>query len=181
MNNDTMPIEHHNLSNKNFLECLDIVLKWEGEYVNDPNDPGGETKYGISKRSFPNEDIKNLTKKRTSEIYYNDYWLKLSCDVFPKYMALCIFDGGVNSGVVQSTKFLQRALHFKESNVDGIIGKQTLNAIYNRYDDFDLINDYMKERILFLNKLSTFNRFGEGWIKRVLDIFYHSIKFYNIF
>ena len=44
-----------------FSEAIEIVLKHEGGYVNDPDEPGGETKYGISKRSFPKYYIKNLT------------------------------------------------------------------------------------------------------------------------
>ncbi|MBI5843910.1 MAG: hypothetical protein HZB23_04475 [Deltaproteobacteria bacterium] len=45
----------------------------EGGYVNDPADPGGETRFGISRRAYPNEDIKALTRERAAEIYYRDY------------------------------------------------------------------------------------------------------------
>jgi len=50
------------------------VLKREGGYVDDPTDRGGETKYGISKRSYPQLDIKNLTLEQALEIYRKDYW-----------------------------------------------------------------------------------------------------------
>ena len=40
-----------------FEEIIEVVLEHEGGYVNDPKDPGGETKYGVSKRAYPNEDI----------------------------------------------------------------------------------------------------------------------------
>ena len=47
-----------------FDEIIEVVLKHEGGYVNDPDDPGGETKYGISKKAYPDEDIKELTIER---------------------------------------------------------------------------------------------------------------------
>ena len=46
-----------------FDQVIDRVLAHEGGYVNDPDDPGGETKYGISKKAYPKIDIKNLTKE----------------------------------------------------------------------------------------------------------------------
>ena len=58
------------------------VLKHEGGYVNDPSDPGGETKYGISKRAFPDLDIKNLTEEQAILIYYDEYWLDAKVDKY---------------------------------------------------------------------------------------------------
>ena len=52
-----------------FSDAVKIVLKHEGGYVDDPVDPGGETKYGISKKAYPFLDIKNLTIKQASDIY----------------------------------------------------------------------------------------------------------------
>ena len=54
--------------------AIPIVLENEGGYVNDPADPGGETKYGISKRSYPALDIKNLTVEQATAIYLRDFW-----------------------------------------------------------------------------------------------------------
>ncbi len=84
--------------NKNFSVALDFVLKWEGGYSNDPNDPGGETNFGISKRSYPNEDIKNMTKERAIKIYYENYWLKQKCNELPFPINFCVFNCGVNCG-----------------------------------------------------------------------------------
>lgn len=61
---------------KKFERAFSCVLQNEGVYVNDPSDSGGETKYGISKRSYPNLDIKNLTLEEAKKIYFCDYWLK---------------------------------------------------------------------------------------------------------
>ena len=70
-----------------FAKSLNFVLKWEGEYSNDPSDPGGETKYGISKRAYPELDIKSLTKEDAARIYYRDYWQPLDCDSRPDDLA----------------------------------------------------------------------------------------------
>ena len=50
-----------------FNNIIEVVLKHEGGYVNDPKDLGGETKYGITKRFYPDVDIKNLTKEKAKE------------------------------------------------------------------------------------------------------------------
>ena len=66
-----------------FKDLIDGVLVREGGYVDHPSDPGGETKYGIAKRSHPKEDIKNLTKERAAEIYEKDYWIPSRASSLP--------------------------------------------------------------------------------------------------
>ena len=91
-----------------FAKCLKIVLQFEGGYVHDKDDPGGETKYGISKRSYPNEDIAGLTVERAGDVYYRDYWMPLGCDKLAWPLNLLHFDAGVNHGKGQARKFLSR-------------------------------------------------------------------------
>ena len=55
--------------NLDFTEAVSVVFKHEGGYVNDRNDPGGETNMGISKRAYPDLDIKNLTQDDAAEIF----------------------------------------------------------------------------------------------------------------
>ena len=81
-----------------FLDLVDRVLSHEGGYVNDPNDPGGETKWGISKRSYPHLDIAALTLEDAQEIYRRDYWYALNLNAQPWPKALCLFDCAVNMG-----------------------------------------------------------------------------------
>ena len=90
-------------SSKTFEDALKFVLKWEGGYSNDPNDPGGETKFGISKRSYPNLDIKNLTLKQAKEIYFQNYWLKAGCDKLTSPLDIIVFDTAVNMGCLLYT------------------------------------------------------------------------------
>ncbi|HRQ68067.1 MAG TPA: glycosyl hydrolase 108 family protein [Candidatus Syntrophosphaera sp.] len=81
-----------------FDRIIEFTLKWEGGYNNDPNDPGGETNFGISKRYHPKEDIKNLTRERAIEIYRNEYWLRYKCDRDPYPNNVVIFEIAVNPG-----------------------------------------------------------------------------------
>jgi lysozyme family protein len=80
----------------NFQKALTFTLKWEGGYVNHPADPGGETNYGISKRSYPNEDIKNLTLARVAEIYKKDYWDAYQLGKVDSPLCVVLFDMFVN-------------------------------------------------------------------------------------
>ena len=61
-----------------FEQAVSVIFKHEGGYANNPNDPGQETNWGISKRSYPEEDIYNLTKERAKHIYLRDYWKPLN-------------------------------------------------------------------------------------------------------
>jgi len=56
-----------------FNEIIEVILEHEGGYVDDPHDRGGETKYGITKRFYPNVDIKNLRNEQAKIIYHQDY------------------------------------------------------------------------------------------------------------
>ena len=83
----------------NFYNALHFVTLWEGGYVNDPDDPGGETKWGISKRYHPKEDILNLTPERAAEIYYNEYWIPSTAGTFDQPFSTVVFDTSVLCGV----------------------------------------------------------------------------------
>lgn len=139
------------------------VIGHEGGYVDHPSDPGGETKYGISKRSYPAEDIKNLTLDRAKEIYRRDFWDKLHLDDLPDQIRFDLFDAAVNSGVSTAIKFLQKAC---EVNADGKIGSITIGAA-NRIDPQALDKRLSAYRLLYLVSLRTFPTFGKGWITRV--------------
>lgn len=82
-----------------FEKCMQFVFDREGRiYENNPADPGGETKFGISKKSYPELDIKNLTEERAKEIYLRDYWNPFNCDALEQRKALAVFDTAVNQG-----------------------------------------------------------------------------------
>lgn len=97
----------------------------EGGYSNNPVDPGGETKYGISKRAYPNVDIASLTLDDAKAIYRRDYWTPAACDQWPELLRYEVFDLAVNVGVSQAIRLVQRALAVSD---DGIVGPKTLAA-----------------------------------------------------
>ena len=90
---------------ENFALAVGFVLKKEAGYVNDPDDPGGETNYGISKRYHPEIDIKNLTAEAAAKIYFNEYWMKLA-DSLPFPMDVVAMDMSVNPGVEATRNML---------------------------------------------------------------------------
>ncbi len=94
-----------------FEEALAFVLAHEGGYSCDPRDPGGETKYGISRRSYPGLDIANLSREQAASIYRRDYWDALGLSRLPMELALPIFDAAVNAGREPAVRWLQEALN----------------------------------------------------------------------
>lgn len=145
-----------------FDKAVDHIIALEGGYVNDPRDPGGETKYGISKRSYPNEDIKNLTIARAKEIYRRDYWDKCRCDELPPKLAYYVFDAAVNQGVKAAITLLQRTVKTKE---DGVIGPATIKAAQSANVEAPAL--YLANRALRYANTNNFAVYGAGWMKRL--------------
>lgn len=149
--------------NTNFDACMTEVFKHEGGYVNDPHDPGGETNLGISKRSYPKEDIRNMTRARAAQIYRRDFWDKLRCDELPAGLDLVAFDAAVNSGPSRGAKWLQQALGVA---VDGKVGLATIGAAKNTYTPAAVLRAVGFRRA-FLKTLPTWERYKNGWTKRL--------------
>ena len=148
-----------------FEKAVQLILKHEGGYVNDPKDPGGETKFGICKRSYPNIDINNLTEADAKAIYRKDYWDMCLCDALPYPIALLVFDTAVNMGTQTAIKILQKVSSVK---VDGIIGPVTINKV-KWMSEIELASSYSAERISRYMAIPTFDRFGTGWLKRSFE------------
>ena len=83
---------------RRFLEFIPFIFKWEGGYDDDPDDPGGETKYGIDRRSHPNVDIRNLTREAATAIYWREYWVKYGCEWLARPLGEVFFNACVNCG-----------------------------------------------------------------------------------
>ena len=154
-----------------FDEIIEHVLKHEGGYVNDPTDLGGETNYGITKRFYPDVDIKNLTKEQAKEIYKRDYWDKNRVDELPEQLRHIFFDMCVNFGRGGAVKVLQRAANAKGAKlkVDGGMGPATLKAVqnveHNRVKSYRILH-YAN---LVINKPEQ-EKFWYGWFKRTLEV-----------
>lgn len=147
----------------NFDTCMAQIWVHEGGYVNDPQDPGGETNLGISKRAYPKENIKTMTRARASAIYKRDYWDAVRGDELPSGLDYVAFDGAVNSGVSRGAKWVQHAIG---ASVDGRIGTAALESA-RKADVPKAINRACDARLAFMRNLSTWSRFGKGWQSRV--------------
>lgn len=147
----------------NFDEAVYLILKHEGGYVNNPNDTGGETNFGISKRAYPNLDIAGLTAFDAQDIYKRDFWDKVKGDKLPAGLDLMVFDFAVNAGVSRASKVLQKILGAK---ADGIIGSKTLNLVNAHDDVLALTTEYYRLRQAYYESIDSFQHFGLGWTRR---------------
>ena len=162
----------------NYNACISKTLEHEGGYTRDPNDRGNwdsckvgvgnnkGTNRGISACSYPNEDIRGMTVARAKAIYHDDYWNPIRGDELPAGVDLPTFDGSVNSGRSRGVKWLQRAVG---AEADGVVGPQTIVAA-NSADEHVTIDRMCDDRMEFLQGLSTWDRYGKGWARRVEDV-----------
>lgn len=151
-----------------FQQSFDRLIGHEGGYCNDKNDPGGETNWGICKRSYPQVDIKNLTREGAAEIYKRDFWDCISDDV-DGAIKFQVFDFAVNSGIQTAIRKLQQAIGVAD---DGHFGPQS-NAKLLSMDKNDVLMLFIAKRIKFWASLSTWSSFGKGWaIRAATDLEY---------
>lgn len=160
-----------------FDTVFDRVVMHEGGYQCDPADRGnwtggrvgqGElkgTNRGISAMTYPHLDIKHLTDEQIKAIYFEDWWQALGMDRFRPAMQYQLFDAAVQHGWSRAVRMLQRAGGAK---ADGIIGPNTLKAI-NALDINDLVMRFVSYRVRFYTKISTFNKYGRGWMRRIAE------------
>ena len=154
-------------------EIIEVVLHHEGGYINDPDDPGGETNFGVAKRSHPDVDIKNLTKDGAKEIYKEVYWDKNKVESLPENLRHIAFDMYVNQGKSRGVKILQQAANAKGAGlkVDGGLGPMTLKAITESNVELDRVRAY---RIKYYADLVTrkpdLEKFYFGWFRRGLEV-----------
>lgn len=148
-----------------FEKCLKQVLKWEGGFVNDPDDRGGATNKGITQRTYDtylkkkgqtSKPVKNITPEEVKEIYFKQYWLASGCEkMTPKFAALC-FDTAVNmgtgivkaTGMSRNTEFL-KAAQYKHP-------EKFLEARRAKYYEF--------------SKYGNQKKFLQGWLNRLDDL-----------
>ena len=155
-----------------FDEFIERVLSHEGGYVNHPSDPGGETKWGITKRSYPHLNIGALTRDEAKAIYRKDFWERVQGPKLPPEFAFQALDAAVNHGIGNAVRWMQRAVGVAD---DGIIGPITLARI-DMYSPADLVLLFNAERLDFYTKLNTWSTFGRGWTRRVAENLRHAAE-----
>ena len=166
-----------------FEEIIEVVLHHEGGFTDDSKDPGnwtggkegvGElegTKYGISAKSFPDVDIKNLTKDGAKEIYKEHYWDGNKVESLSEELRHIYFDMCVNQGRGRAVKILQQTANAKGANiaVDGGMGPMTIAAVKDV--ELERVRAY---RIKYYADLVTrkpdLEKFYFGWFRRGLEV-----------
>lgn len=171
---------------ESFCHAVEFVLIKEGAlypdgsprpglgYIDDPTDRGGETKGGISKRAFPNVDIKRLTLDKIVRLYHSRYWRASYCQEWQPATAIYVFDSAVQHGPVQAIRMLQE---IAGSKPDGMVGRNTRSAVHG-LDQAYLVARYGLRRARFYARILKRNhtqcRFIEGWHNRLVALTNHA-------
>ena len=158
-----------------FDDVFQRVVGHEGGYSNDPRDPGGETKYGITWRTLnvaiargivpAGTTIKDLTLEQAKAIYRALFWSEIRGEELPPPLDEFLFDYAVNSGVKAAALALQAAAGALQ---DGDVGPRTIEAVRGK-KALDLV------RLVFVDRAMTFalspndQVFGRGWFARLFD------------
>ena len=156
-----------------FDEIIEITLEHEGGYVNDPTDLGGETNFGITKRFYPDVDIKNLTKEGAKKIYKKDYWDKNKVGDLPDDLKHIFFDMCINQGRRTAVKVLQRTINNKGGKlvVDGGFGPGTSFALAKYTPELDRVRAFrVRYYVELVNRKPDLEKFYFGWFRRALEV-----------
>lgn len=148
----------------NFDTAFERLIGHEGGYTVGENDPGGETNWGVSKRSYPNIDIKNLTRDAAKAIYRRDFWERVHGDDLYDGVAFQTFDFAVNSGIETAVRYLQRALGVADDGVWGAVSVEAAKTV----SETDQIMRLNAERLDFMTRLKVWPSFSRGWARRIV-------------
>ena len=159
-----------------FEKAFEYVIQNEGGYAFDKNDSGGETKFGISKRSYPALNIKDLTLEDAKKIYYRDFWQKGRFEeILNDLIATQLFDLSVNLGIQVAVIVLQRALRSVGKTVqeDGLMGPETLLAMMYS-EPRSLLAAIKSEAAGYYRQIAAKNpsqqKFLKGWLNRAYKV-----------
>jgi len=154
----------------NFDTAFERLLGHEGAYSFHPDDPGGETMWGVTvavaRENGYTGPMKSLPVDVAKAIYKKQYWDPVRADELPPAIRYHVFDAAVNSGVGQAGKWLQRAVGVPD---DGRIGPITCNAA-RAAQPGDLIRRMNAHRLKFMTDLKNWPSFSRGWARRIADL-----------
>jgi lysozyme family protein len=159
-----------------FDSALKFVLRWEGGFVDHPNDPGGRTNKGITQKVYDGwrgrqgraaQDVQLIGDDEVHSIYASDYWVPPRCDLLATPLDLVQFDTAVNMGVGRAVRFLQASVG---CGVDGDFGPGTERAVAS-CDQGTVVGTYCNQREEFyralVRKNAKFGVFLKGWMNRL--------------
>lgn len=151
----------------NFDLAFDALLGHEGGFTDNPRDPGGATRWGITERvarvNGYTGSMRDLPVDVAKRIARSEYWDAVKAEDLPAALRYAVFDAAYNSGTAQATYWLQRALGVKS---DGVIGAQTILAAQQCVPDRVLAR-MLGMRLQFMTNLPTWGTFGKGWARRI--------------
>ena len=162
----------------NFQTCLNKVFEREGGYVNHPEDPGGMTNLGVTRRAWSDwlgrsvteQEMRSLTREDVTPFYKQMYWDAVRADDLPSGLDLQLFDFGINAGTHRAMRKLQEMVG---SGADGIYGPNTAAAIASYIKERGIASavvHYTDKREDHYRSLSTFSTFGRGWLNRNREV-----------
>lgn len=162
------------MSASNFDTIFTAILGYEGHYTNDPRDPGGPTKFGVTqktlaawrKKPVSADDVKNMVVTEARAIFKAQYWDQCGGDQLPSGVDFAVVDMAYNSGPGRAVQTLQRVLGVK---VDGVAGVFTLNEV-RKVETRALIGKFCDARMAFLKQTRGWPTYGRGWTNRVVSV-----------
>lgn len=154
----------------NFDEAFHHLLGHEGGYVNHPDDPGGETNWGVTKVVARQHGYEGLMKDMPVEVakavYRKSYWDAVQADNLPPAIRYAVFDAAVNSGVGTSVRWLQQSVG---ATPDGVLGPKTLAAL-NEVNPDGLLRRMLARRLRAMTDMKGWPSFSAGWTRRVATL-----------
>jgi lysozyme family protein len=152
------------LARNSYAAALRCVFAQEGGYVDHPLDPGGATKYGITRKTLSlwrgrpvaKADVMALDRNEAGAIYEARYWRPSGADKLPAGIDLMVFDIAVHSGPARAKSLLADACSTMHDGASS--------------PDLSLIDAIERQRLVFLKQLPGFRIFGRGWSRRVAAV-----------
>jgi lysozyme family protein len=154
----------------NFDEAFHHLLGHEGAYSNHPNDPGGETMWGVTKAVARADgyvgEMKDFSVEAAKSIYREKYWDAVQAEKLPPTIRYAVFDAAVNSGPGTSIKWLQEAVG---ATPDGVLGPKTL-AASNQLNPEGILRRMLAKRLTAMTNMSGWPSFSRGWARRIATL-----------
>lgn len=159
-----------------FETAVNRTIGFEAGYVNDPQDPGGETKWGICKRDHPDLDIKNLARDAAVRLYQVEKWEPMPAAIRAvPALAVEAFDSSVHHGLGNTVRFVQTALGVAP---DGNFGPLSAAALAAQ-PAVAVVLRFLAQRLRFMTLLSKFDTYGRGWSRRVAGCIEYAATDFN--
>ncbi|MEJ2768075.1 glycoside hydrolase family 108 protein [Mycetohabitans sp. B46] len=148
-----------------FDDAFDRLIGNEGGYSYNPQDPGGETMWGVTQRVARawgyTGSMRDLPRETAKQIAKTLYWDPLHCGCYDARVAFQIFDANYNGGHVVT--WMQQA---SGAFADGKFGPKTIAAVQSADPELFIMR-FIAARLAYLTALQTWPDFGRGWARRI--------------